>query len=551
MARIFICESASGKVKHPLTRRCSTEQHNSSSSSSSSSISSSIGARAARKLLAIMAHARRVGIRVYITTCCSMCRVRHRAYLYTHIHARDIVDKKILHFQFLKAQTSTRCFTDTPTAFTCWTTRPSPSRESAADGAHAAQQPHECKSHRNSTIGRREEEVRLHCSRERVSSSWQSVAKLTTHCARDCVRVNVHGKCGAAIPTCVDTSRSSSLKYMGFVSQDMDMLQLFASPAGRALIGGSSSSRAAGEDRQTKQSRSSTSSLTRESALSKLVVTAGPSREPAGSLSSQGSNNSSSSLRSRFTLGSGSASAPASPRQRKSSTELYKEAVEILGLTCTLSDSCRCIDCQVKIAYLPFINFLETASNTGASGGRERGAYKVTTSSSTRARLKMNLSFPCPTVNIDRKRKRRKPGSRHLTKVTKKIDGAICAISRTMFADPKYFIRRGYQADSSIPCSMMYRELIHNFANKKRALALYLYSKSVRCSYACHRTNGELWLRQDSPAESTDCVRECEISMCIRVYLLLLLLLLSLQARTSPQSLRAYIDSSLGRHEVL
>ncbi|KAL7286403.1 hypothetical protein TKK_0019353 [Trichogramma kaykai] len=127
---------------------------------------------------------------------------------------------------------------------------------------------------------------------------------------------------------------------------DMDMLQLFASPAGRALIGGSSSSRATGEDRQTKQSRSSTSSLTRESALSKLVVTAGSSREPAGSLSSQGSNNSSSSLRSRFTLGSGSASAPASPRQRKSSTELYKEAVEILGLTCTLSDSCRCIDCQ-------------------------------------------------------------------------------------------------------------------------------------------------------------------------------------------------------------
>uniref|UniRef100_A0ABD2VU70 Uncharacterized protein n=1 Tax=Trichogramma kaykai TaxID=54128 RepID=A0ABD2VU70_9HYME len=89
------------------------------------------------------------------------------------------------------------------------------------------------------------------------------------------------------------------------------------------------------------------------------------------------------------------------------------------------------------------------------------------------------------------------------------------------------------------------------FATSRRCC--YTYSESVQCSYACHRTNGELWLRQDSPAESTDCVRECEISMCIRVYLLLLLLLLllSLQARTSPQSLRAYIDSSLGRHEVL
>uniref|UniRef100_T1GC09 DUF4802 domain-containing protein n=1 Tax=Megaselia scalaris TaxID=36166 RepID=T1GC09_MEGSC len=32
----------------------------------------------------------------------------------------------------------------------------------------------------------------------------------------------------------------------------------------------------------------------------------------------------------------------------KSSNELYQEAVEILGLTCTLCDNCRCLDCQSR-----------------------------------------------------------------------------------------------------------------------------------------------------------------------------------------------------------
>lgn len=90
------------------------------------------------------------------------------------------------------------------------------------------------------------------------------------------------------------------------------MLQLFASPAGRALL--SNDNRPRGS--------TSTSSLSRESS----------SRLKSG----------------RRPSGTGTVSAPTSPpRQRKSSAELYKEAVEILGLTCSLTDSCRCIDCQV------------------------------------------------------------------------------------------------------------------------------------------------------------------------------------------------------------
>ena len=90
------------------------------------------------------------------------------------------------------------------------------------------------------------------------------------------------------------------------------MLQLFASPAGRALL--TSDNRRRGS--------TSTSSLSRESS-SRLKR----SRRPSGTVS-----------------------APTTPpRQRKSSAELYKEAVEILGLTCSLTDSCPCIDCQVKI----------------------------------------------------------------------------------------------------------------------------------------------------------------------------------------------------------
>ncbi|CAB3367433.1 Hypothetical predicted protein [Cloeon dipterum] len=33
--------------------------------------------------------------------------------------------------------------------------------------------------------------------------------------------------------------------------------------------------------------------------------------------------------------------------KRRSSTELYREAAAIWGLTCRMSDSCRCLDCQV------------------------------------------------------------------------------------------------------------------------------------------------------------------------------------------------------------
>ncbi|GAB0090340.1 hypothetical protein DMENIID0001_050660 [Sergentomyia squamirostris] len=33
---------------------------------------------------------------------------------------------------------------------------------------------------------------------------------------------------------------------------------------------------------------------------------------------------------------------------RKSSTELYREAAQMLGLSCTLSDNCRCMDCQSR-----------------------------------------------------------------------------------------------------------------------------------------------------------------------------------------------------------
>lgn len=34
-------------------------------------------------------------------------------------------------------------------------------------------------------------------------------------------------------------------------------------------------------------------------------------------------------------------------QNQKSTTELYREAAQMLGLSCTLSDSCRCLDCQV------------------------------------------------------------------------------------------------------------------------------------------------------------------------------------------------------------
>lgn len=94
----------------------------------------------------------------------------------------------------------------------------------------------------------------------------------------------------------------------------MDMLQLFVSPAGRALI-----------SNEKKSTGLATSSLSQDLLKQK-------------------------SSKKEYDLGS--KSEPISPRrQRRSSTELYKEAIKILGLTCKLTDNCRCIDCQVIILY--------------------------------------------------------------------------------------------------------------------------------------------------------------------------------------------------------
>lgn len=56
-------------------------------------------------------------------------------------------------------------------------------------------------------------------------------------------------------------------------------------------------------------------------------------------------------------------SSKALPKQKeKSSTELYQEAADMLGLSCTLSDNCRCLDCQVRIMlecyFVSFVYFL-------------------------------------------------------------------------------------------------------------------------------------------------------------------------------------------------
>lgn len=36
----------------------------------------------------------------------------------------------------------------------------------------------------------------------------------------------------------------------------------------------------------------------------------------------------------------------------KSSYELYQEAADLLGLSCSLCDNCRCVDCQVRICLV-------------------------------------------------------------------------------------------------------------------------------------------------------------------------------------------------------
>ncbi|KAF7992319.1 hypothetical protein HCN44_001644 [Aphidius gifuensis] len=96
---------------------------------------------------------------------------------------------------------------------------------------------------------------------------------------------------------------------------DMDMLQLFVSPAGRALV--------TGDNHNRRRNQTTTSSLIRELPISRTKNTR------------------------RIIIEQTNSNNPSPPpRQRKSSTELYKEAVEILGLTCSLNDSCRCMDCQ-------------------------------------------------------------------------------------------------------------------------------------------------------------------------------------------------------------
>lgn len=38
---------------------------------------------------------------------------------------------------------------------------------------------------------------------------------------------------------------------------------------------------------------------------------------------------------------------------RKNSLDLYEEAATILGLTCSQTDSCKCIECQVNLLVYP------------------------------------------------------------------------------------------------------------------------------------------------------------------------------------------------------
>jgi hypothetical protein len=88
------------------------------------------------------------------------------------------------------------------------------------------------------------------------------------------------------------------------------LVKLFGSPAGRALVAASSSG----------NSSSSTS------------------RQPGGSRKQDG----------RLLCKA------RRKERRKSSTELYREAAALLGLTCSMSDSCRCIECQVMLLYNSF-----------------------------------------------------------------------------------------------------------------------------------------------------------------------------------------------------
>lgn len=52
--------------------------------------------------------------------------------------------------------------------------------------------------------------------------------------------------------------------------------------------------------------------------------------------------------------------------RRKSSTELYREAAALLGLTCSMNDSCRCIECQSR--YFDFDED-DRRTDTGLAAG--------------------------------------------------------------------------------------------------------------------------------------------------------------------------------------
>lgn len=49
-------------------------------------------------------------------------------------------------------------------------------------------------------------------------------------------------------------------------------------------------------------------------------------------------------------LASSSSTTVENCRSRRNSIDLYEEAASILGLTCSQTDDCKCLECQVKIS---------------------------------------------------------------------------------------------------------------------------------------------------------------------------------------------------------
>ncbi|XP_069696102.1 uncharacterized protein [Periplaneta americana] len=99
------------------------------------------------------------------------------------------------------------------------------------------------------------------------------------------------------------------------------LVSLFGSPAGRALVAASSSNSGSSSSQQP-----------------------GGSRKQDGRLLSKARRK----------------------ERRKSSTELYREAAALLGLTCSMSDSCRCIECQSR--YFDFDDD-DRRTDTGLAAG--------------------------------------------------------------------------------------------------------------------------------------------------------------------------------------